>query len=1766
MKKLRRVMSLLLACAMVLSGLTVLPAQPVQAEETAQEYTIYPTPQSVVYGVGGGTLTLPGEINAVFEEGIDQATKDRLGAVMSVKDITVKEVNAAEGGKTNILVGIAGSDGAAAAYAQEHLEYDESLFSKVDAYLLAIEANQITIVGKDTDAAFYAMASLKMILEQSEGMAVRQLQMEDYAVGQYRGFIEGYYGIPWSVDDRISLMEFGGDFKMNTYIFAPKDDPYHNSMWRELYPEEELANIRRMVAAGTASKCRFLWAIHPFMNQGINLSNYDESLEVVKAKFQQLYDAGVRQFVISADDASSNTEVQVKLLNDMSAWSKSKGDCYNLVFVPMIYCTAAANWGYGISLTNYYNKLKEVDEDVEFMWTGEWVCHPATQYTFDHFKQISGKEPFMWLNWPVNDVNHARLVMGPAENCVLNTGGVTGFKGIVTNPLEQAEASKVSLFAIADYAWNTAAFDCEKSWADSFQYIDGGAPDSLHELCKHMTNPDPGGIKDMAESKELEPYIEAFQEDPSVENGNALVAEFEKIAAAADDFQKNGVNANLIDEMNPWVDSLREISKAGAAYVKTQLALDAGDESTAVKEYIKAVNAYEISKNCPAPQLGGTTIKAQAGAMVIMPFVLAMDNAVKADMEKVLKHSFGGSDAGGGTVAEATVIHSGLGGIYENYVLANMTDGNLSTYTWFNQAQTAGAYIGLDLGDQYQINNVSIYQGNSDTHGDIFANAIMEYSSDGVNYTEIETITNTNNIIRDYTDDSIIGRYIRIRTDRASNSWYAIREFTVTTSAPSYDVYTNADSAKELRMSVKKNEASILAGEEGTDLTLKAGEYVGIEVPRIREITSISADYTANANLILEGSLNGMDWEEVQAGEQNTDLSIIRIRNKGTSDVSFKLNALAFTNSDRDARFVSTVEWEEGYDPVYAADNSLLTSFKAKEGSGAGSFNWRITKPVQVGSVCILAYPGTAEGAKVSLKTNDNQWVEAGSLADGLNSYSDLEWYDCIKEIKVDWESKAPRIVEIYTTAPRTPGITLDRTSVSMKLDATVTLKAEVFVAQGEDRTVSWTSSAPEIASVDENGVVTAKQVGNAVITASAANGKYTAECAVAVSRSGEPVKLTIVEATAGSEQPQAGSEGPASLAIDGNNNTFWHSLWDGDEMENLWITADLGAVYDVTSYTYYPRPANSTGTRNGFIEEYAIYVSEDNENWTLAAVGEFENDGTLQTVNFLAAVPARYVRLNALAVVSDSGPNFASAAEIGVFGTEHDDAIVDKRQALDALFSADANADKYTEDSYETYILAVQEVMTVIEDVAATQEDVDSAVRAYRDAASKLVIKVTSITVNPDEVLLKVGTTANLTVTVQPSDATDKSVTFTSDKPEVASVNAEGVVEAKSRGTAVITVAGANGVTATCTVNAVDTIEVTGLKLIGAPKRPIDIGATVTVEAVVEPNNADNQQVTWVSSNPAVATVENGVVTAVAGGETEITVTTEDGGFTQKFTVKVNYPPVVNVTGLELSGVPVNALNIGDKVTVTAKVLPEDADNKNVTWASSNPAVATVENGVVTAVAAGDAEISAKTEDGGFTQKFAVKVNPKQDVNGGNNDQNPQPPAPAPAVPAKGKVYTVSGSNYKVASASVDGGTVAFTGYKGNTKTSIKIPASVTIEGKPYKVTSIAKKALHKKTKLATVTIGNNVTSIDASAFEKCTSLKKVTIGTALKTIGKKAFSGDKKLSSITIKSKKLTKVNSKALSNVKNVTITVPKAKKKAYTRLFKGKGAKKVKMKAK
>ncbi len=169
----------------------------------------------------------------------------------------------------------------------------------MNAHVVSVKGNVIAVLGKNTDSAFYGITSLKAIFNQLEGNELKELLIEDYSDGQWRGFIEGYYGIPWSNENRKDLMKFGGDFKMNSYIFAPKDDQYHSLKWREPYPAEKLAEIKEMVDVGIATKNKFIWTIHPFLKDGMNFGSeesYKADLEKIIAKFEQLYSVGVRQF------------------------------------------------------------------------------------------------------------------------------------------------------------------------------------------------------------------------------------------------------------------------------------------------------------------------------------------------------------------------------------------------------------------------------------------------------------------------------------------------------------------------------------------------------------------------------------------------------------------------------------------------------------------------------------------------------------------------------------------------------------------------------------------------------------------------------------------------------------------------------------------------------------------------------------------------------------------------------------------------------------------------------------------------------------------------------------------------------------------------------------------------------------------------------------------------------------------------------------------------------------------------------------------------------------------------------------------------------------------------------------------------------------------------------------------------------------------------------------------------------------------------------
>ena len=102
-------------------------------------------------------------------------------------------------------------------------------------------------------------------------------------------------------------MKWGGYYKLNSYFYAPKNDPKHNAKWRELYTEEELNTlIRPLAEAGNASKCRFVYALHTFMYNPVRFDgNYQADLKAVQDKLAQVIDAGVRQVAILADDAGN---------------------------------------------------------------------------------------------------------------------------------------------------------------------------------------------------------------------------------------------------------------------------------------------------------------------------------------------------------------------------------------------------------------------------------------------------------------------------------------------------------------------------------------------------------------------------------------------------------------------------------------------------------------------------------------------------------------------------------------------------------------------------------------------------------------------------------------------------------------------------------------------------------------------------------------------------------------------------------------------------------------------------------------------------------------------------------------------------------------------------------------------------------------------------------------------------------------------------------------------------------------------------------------------------------------------------------------------------------------------------------------------------------------------------------------------------------------------------------------------------------------------
>ena len=261
----------------------------------------------------------------------------------------------------------------------------------------------------------------------------------------------------------------------------------------------------------------------------------------------------------------------------------------------------------------------------------------------------------------------------------------------------------------------------------------------------------------------------------------------------------------------------------------------------------------------------------------------------------------------------------------------------------------------------------------------------------------------------------------------------------------------------------------------------------------------------------------------------------------------------------------------------------------------------------------------------------------------------------------------------------------------------------------------------------------------------------------------------------------------------------------------------------------------------------------------------------------------------------------------------------------------------------------------------------------------AKSSVLVQKVSLNYSNLNLKVGNSSTaLKVSVSPTTATNKNITWSSSNTKVATVNSNGKIEAHSKGTTTITVTAKDGSGKKATCKVTVTSPVTSITLSKTSATLIK-GNTLKLTATAYPKTANNKRITWGSYNPSVASVDsNGKVTAKKAGTATIQATASDRNgakATCKITVKDQ-----KVTWIKLSTYYVN-LKTGQTKYVSATAYPTTAGNRAVSWSSSNSRVAKVNsNGKITAKGPGTAFITARAKDGGGT-KSTITVKVKQPV-----------------------------------------------------------------------------------------------------------------------------------------------------------------------------------------
>ncbi|MGM9693662.1 MAG: beta-N-acetylglucosaminidase domain-containing protein [Alloprevotella sp.] len=1038
--------------------LLALPAALLSAQTT---YEIYPIPHQISYT--SGNLRFTEEVEVICGEGIDQATKNRAEEVLKAHGLRANFIDASTGDPVSVLLlGINGEDSEANTMV-DVFGLSREVFNvpdKFDRHLLHVRDNgeqiaSTVILGEHTDAVFFALASLEQMLDKgTENLS--GVTINDYADMQSRGLVEGYYGYPYSIEVKKDLMQFMKRYKMNTYLYGAKSDPYHSQYWKDPYPAsitaEQEANgwlsqdmVKELAETSQATKVNFIWAIHP----GNDFIYSSTVINDIMGKYEKMYNLGVRQFAVFVDDVgvpSSDADVQ-KNADQLTALQRAIEAKWNtagaaaadtvrpLHFVPQIYCTGFA------SSTEQYNKffqaLATTPSYVTIYTTGAGVWSVPNETDFNAPRQPLGRKVAWWWNYPCNDNADGRIypmdmysnfidLPSVWNNATLPSELIGGI-GIVSNPMQQGEVAKTPLFSVADYVWNTAGFDNLTSYDASFKPIvpvTEAAREAYKYLAPYLRTNENSGLSTLISSyKSKGDPTELKERMTEIINQSAAL----KLLSSSE----NESERLLWNDLKPWALKLEAMAKltynlldalaADEAQVETlaSLCLEAKMMNDKAEYRVDALEgmgtAISVSNNATLPS-----------QQYIAPFINYLVEKAGEKLE--------------GNITDISA-HKGI--TNQEGTLPRVSGVSILAVSATQRMLQPGKYMGIQLKLPTYVSKITV----ADT---LYTNHTVLYSQNGKEWKKISA---------NITEPSIPVRYVVVVNDTEAPKSLRLTTSSIKVTMPdAITIDATNSTIPDGNIWENHNKELMFDGDYTTFVCLNKNQSNNDAYT-----LKLNAEKTIKKVRIAMGTVNGdyMTEGKVQISTDNVNWTDLFVKGSLSTTYTLSLPQVVtyndevklcdFSGGNQKARYVrlllskaNTSKWIRLYeievngsgtdseglatDDFDAPLPGIADPASLVKIGGGKSMTYHFIQPNFLDGFYLAANPEGMTGVTASVTSDGTNWTELPVQFASSVTYVDMTAHKDATALRLNWTGNAPSILDIFevpnaTESPEMTGI-----------------------------------------------------------------------------------------------------------------------------------------------------------------------------------------------------------------------------------------------------------------------------------------------------------------------------------------------------------------------------------------------------------------------------------------------------------------------------------------------------------------------------------------------------------------------------------------------------------------------------------------------------------------------------------------------------------------------------------------------------------------------